>query len=105
MTAYYSFFLFYITYALNASIGYFLNIHTVKSHQTYFISCYVEGTDVFAKAKTGTGKTLAFLIPGVDMLLKELHRYSKQLRAADRQQGNIRENIEKPVLLILSPTR
>ena len=66
---------------------------------------YTGGVDVFAKAKTGTGKTLAFLIPGIDMLLKELHRHSKHVRAANRQRGVREDRIEKPLLLILSPTR
>ena len=60
---------------------------------------------MFAKAKTGTGKTLAFLIPGIEILLKELHRYAKQIRANERQGGLIKEEIEKPLFLILSPTR
>ena len=58
--------------------------------------------DVFAKAKTGTGKTLAFLIPGIEMLIQELRRYEKFVRAASRQGM---APYEKPLLLILSPTR
>jgi ATP-dependent RNA helicase MSS116 len=49
----------------------------------------LKGIDVFTKAKTGTGKTLAFLIPSIEVLLaaraKALH--------------------PKPMMLVLSPTR
>jgi ATP-dependent RNA helicase MSS116 len=31
----------------------------------------ISGTDVMVKAKTGTGKTLGFLIPTIDMMLKD----------------------------------
>ena len=35
----------------------------------HLISTPLQGTDVLAKAKTGTGKTLGFLIPSVEVLL------------------------------------
>ena len=38
--------------------------------QAMTIPTSCEGRDVLAKAKTGTGKTLAFLIPTIDRILK-----------------------------------
>jgi Rad3-related DNA helicase len=49
----------------------------------------IQGTDVLAKAKTGTGKTLAFLIPSIEVLL---HTPPPPLAGAIR-------------VLCLSPTR
>src|ERR1700684_4336577 len=39
--------------------------------QAQAIPCALEGKDVLATAQTGTGKTLAFLIPIIDMLQRE----------------------------------
>lgn len=49
----------------------------------------LKGHDALVKAKTGTGKTVGFLVPAVEILLKE--------RAANRG--------PQPRILILSPTR
>jgi len=38
----------------------------------------LEGKDVLATAQTGTGKTLAFLIPVIEQLLKEKRRESRR---------------------------
>jgi len=51
----------------------------------------LKGHDVLVKAKTGTGKTLGFLVPSIEVLLKA--------RAVQRGGG------EQPRILILSPTR
>jgi ATP-dependent RNA helicase MSS116 len=64
----------------------------------------LKGNDVFVKSKTGTGKTLAFLIPGIEMLLKELQRHAKDERAAGRGDSSVPSNAS-PLLLVLSPTR
>jgi len=39
--------------------------------QAQAIPCALEGKDVLATAQTGTGKTLAFLIPIIEMLQRE----------------------------------
>jgi ATP-dependent RNA helicase MSS116 len=59
----------------------------------------LQGHDVLAKAKTGTGKTLAFLVPSVEMLLQE------RARVEQFRRSNPRANLAAPKVLILSPTR
>ncbi len=39
--------------------------------QVQAIPCALEGKDVLATAQTGTGKTLAFLVPVIEMLQRE----------------------------------
>ncbi|KAJ1405091.1 P-loop containing nucleoside triphosphate hydrolase protein [Ochromonadaceae sp. CCMP2298] len=48
----------------------------------------LQGHDVLVKARTGTGKTLAFLVPAIEVLIKERNRAAPE-----------------PRVLILSPTR
>ena len=45
----------------------------------------LNGTDVLVKAKTGTGKTLGFLIPAIDLLIYEKIRVAQVQRAAARE--------------------
>ncbi|KAJ1416196.1 myc-regulated DEAD/H box 18 RNA helicase-like protein, partial [Ochromonadaceae sp. CCMP2298] len=54
----------------------------------------LNGSDVLVKAKTGTGKTLAFMIPGIEILTKERARIAS---------AGSREPV--PRILVLSPTR
>jgi ATP-dependent RNA helicase MSS116 len=56
--------------------------------QSLCISSAIEGRDLFGKAKTGGGKTLAFLIPVIERTLRENKTNSKRIST-----------------LILSPTR
>ena len=51
---------------------------------------------------TGTGKTLAFLIPAIEVLIREKARHSKGDRAAARE-GSVAG--PAPLVLVLSPTR
>ncbi len=51
----------------------------------------LKGHDALVKAKTGTGKTVGFLVPAIEVLIKE-----------KRRTGN---NLPAPKILILSPTR
>jgi ATP-dependent RNA helicase DDX56/DBP9 len=53
--------------------------------------CFQEGTDLVAQAKTGSGKTFAYLLP----LLQKLLRLSSE--------GSVRKSA--PNALILVPTR
>jgi ATP-dependent RNA helicase DDX56/DBP9 len=57
----------------------------------YQMICFQEGKDVVAKAKTGSGKTFAYLLP----LLHELLKLSSE--------GRIRKSA--PNALVLVPTR
>ena len=73
-----------------------MNIHTMTHVQRLTINECLDGTDVIAQAKTGTGKTLAFLMPIVQRILRDpdLERRSRARAGV----GDIRA-------LIISPTR
>src|ERR1700722_14834347 len=47
--------------------------------QVQAIPCALEGKDVLATAQTGTGKTLAFLIPVIEMLQRESAKKARVL--------------------------
>ncbi len=64
----------------------------------------LKGHDVLVKAKTGTGKTVGFLVPAIEVLIKERHRVSKIDRSQARQNGQPND-FPVPRILILSPTR
>ena len=70
----------------------------------------MKGVDALVKAKTGTGKTLAFLIPAIEMLIRAKHRIEKLNRANKRETNVISSSssfslLPNPRILILSPTR
>jgi ATP-dependent RNA helicase MSS116, mitochondrial len=48
-----------------------MGIHTMTEVQRMTINECLDGTDVIAQARTGTGKTLAFLMPIVQRMLKD----------------------------------
>ncbi|PYH49651.1 DEAD/DEAH box helicase [Aspergillus saccharolyticus JOP 1030-1] len=73
-----------------------MNITTMTEVQSQTISHTLDGSDCLGLAKTGTGKTLAFLIPVVQKVLEGLPRG----RAAKR---NMRA--EDVRAIIISPTR
>ncbi|KAK1386302.1 RNA helicase [Heracleum sosnowskyi] len=54
----------------------------------------LEGKDIIARAKTGTGKTLAFGIPII-----------KRLTEDDQESGSMRRSSRLPRALVLAPTR
>ncbi|KIX03401.1 uncharacterized protein Z518_06953 [Rhinocladiella mackenziei CBS 650.93] len=70
-----------------------MNIHTMTEVQRMTINECLDGSDVIAQARTGTGKTLAFLMPIVQRLLKH-----DDLRKRPATIDDIRA-------LIISPTR
>mmetsp|Transcript_21286 Transcript_21286/g.32768 ORF Transcript_21286/g.32768 Transcript_21286/m.32768 type:complete len:691 (+) Transcript_21286:213-2285(+) len=70
-----------------------MGIETMSEIQSKTWEAAVSGKDVLGRARTGTGKTLAFLLPGVEQILQR--RDAKLRKRADHQ-------IE---MLILSPTR
>jgi len=62
---------------------------TMTKVQAASLPVVLEGTDVLVKAKTGTGKTLAFLIPTIELMI--------------RNKNSLQEN--DIGILIISPTR
>lgn len=62
---------------------------TMTKVQAASLPIVLEGTDVLVKAKTGTGKTLAFLIPTIELMI--------------RNRSSLKEN--DIGILIISPTR
>lgn len=72
-----------------------------------------EKTDLLVKAKTGTGKTIAFLVPAIEARLGQIEREARKSRinpgsrADDNEAGRNRREITKKYAgtLIISPTR
>lgn len=61
--------------------------------------------DLMVKAKTGTGKTLGFLIPAVEARLKTLQRSRKDGKDGSSRFGGDRFASSHAGILIISPTR
>jgi len=73
-----------------------MNITTMTEVQKMTLNHCLDGSDVIAQARTGTGKTLAFLLPIVQRILRDPNL---ERRNGDRASvGDIRA-------LIISPTR
>lgn len=72
-----------------------MGIHTMTEVQRMTINECLDGTDVIAQAKTGTGKTLAFLMPIIQRLLRD----------PELKSGRRRAQIGDTQALIISPTR
>lgn len=70
-----------------------MGIHTMTEVQRMTINECLDGTDVIAQARTGTGKTLAFLMPIVQRMLRDPKFASQRPSIADTR------------ALIISPTR
>jgi ATP-dependent RNA helicase MSS116, mitochondrial len=73
-----------------------MGIHTMTDVQRLTINECLDGADVIAQAKTGTGKTIAFLMPIVQRILRDPNLESRTRTRASA--GDIRA-------LIISPTR
>jgi ATP-dependent RNA helicase RhlE len=72
---------------------------TLTPIQARAISPALEGKDVIGTAQTGTGKTLAFLIPIIEMLRAEAPK-------ADSRPDSVKTYVPKSVrALVLLPTR
>ncbi|KAJ9286023.1 putative ATP-dependent RNA helicase mss116, mitochondrial [Paecilomyces variotii] len=78
-----------------------MNIKTMTEVQSLTINETLKGDDVLAQAKTGTGKTLAFLVPVMQNILKDK---SLERRSSDRR-GFGRSTPTDIRAIIISPTR
>jgi ATP-dependent RNA helicase MSS116 len=76
-----------------------MRIKFMSQVQHASLPAILQGHDMLAKAKTGTGKTVAFLVPAVEMLLKERAQMEK------RRSTHPFLVPPSPKVLILSPTR
>ena len=74
-----------------------LGFETPTPVQAAAIPQGLAGKDVIATAQTGTGKTLAFLIPGAQLLIKEI--------IAAKSAGPEHRQSRQPAILVLVPTR
>lgn len=70
-----------------------MNIHTMTEVQRMTINECLDGSDVVAQARTGTGKTLAFLTPIVQRMLRDPNFNTRRASIRDTR------------ALIISPTR
>ncbi|KAK4165888.1 ATP-dependent RNA helicase [Cladorrhinum sp. PSN259] len=83
--------------ALVSAITQGMNYETMTEVQSMAISPALSGKDIVAQAKTGTGKTLAFLVPIINRIL------DAQPQLADRRVGRTRPDDVRAI--IISPTR
>ncbi|KAK3990094.1 P-loop containing nucleoside triphosphate hydrolase protein [Cladorrhinum sp. PSN332] len=79
--------------AITRGMGY----ENMTEVQSMTISPALSGKDIVAQAKTGTGKTLAFLVPIINRIL------DAQPQLADRRAGRTRPDDVRAI--IISPTR
>ncbi|KAJ4359668.1 uncharacterized protein N0V89_000224 [Didymosphaeria variabile] len=76
-----------------------MKLETMTDVQTRTINEALSGVDVIAQAKTGTGKTLGFLIPVVQRILQN------DPTLAERSRGYKRAKPDDIRAIIISPTR
>ncbi|CAG8961950.1 hypothetical protein HYFRA_00013730 [Hymenoscyphus fraxineus] len=72
--------------------------HTMTSVQTMTINEALKGTDIIAQARTGTGKTLGFLVPTLQNILARDPDLAVKKRYSRHRASDIRA-------IIISPTR
>lgn len=79
---------------------------TMTPVQQAAIPVVLQGQDIVVKAKTGTGKTVAFLVPAIDILIKERVHHRKNSRTLSRDGQTVSvPALPRPIILVLSPTR
>ncbi|KXS20208.1 DEAD-domain-containing protein [Gonapodya prolifera JEL478] len=80
-----------------------MGIKTLFPVQVESFEPVMEGKDIIARAKTGTGKTLSFVLP----ILEKLRRHDSLLGSAEEPQHHRRHNQQThgPRVLVLAPTR
>lgn len=69
-----------------------------------------EGKDLLVRAKTGTGKTLAFLVPGIERRVRTLERLAEEVVGKEGGRGELVRMVnqlakESMGVLVISPTR
>ncbi|KAG0649212.1 ATP-dependent RNA helicase [Hyphodiscus hymeniophilus] len=72
--------------------------HTMTQVQSLTINQALQGTDIIAQAKTGTGKTIGFLLPLIQNILKKSPELASRQRYSKARTSDIRA-------IIISPTR
>lgn len=78
-----------------------MGLETMTEVQQATINTALQGTDIIAQAKTGTGKTLAFLLP----ILQNIIKVDPQLANRNYSRRGSRTTADDIRALIISPTR
>lgn len=79
-----------------------MNLTNMTEVQTATINQALNGNDILAQAKTGTGKTLGFLIPVLQNILKQDPALGERGRGYSRKPRSSADDIRA---IIISPTR
>lgn len=87
--------------ALTGSMG----LETMTEVQTATINEALKGTDIIAQAKTGTGKTLGFLIPVLQNIISEDPTLARHEGGSGYRSRGPRTTADDIRALIISPTR
>lgn len=78
-----------------------MGLETMTEVQSKTINSAIKGTDIIAQAKTGTGKTVAFLLP----VLQNIINVDPDLAKSVRGRRGPRSTADDIRALIISPTR
>ncbi|KAG9901230.1 DEAD-domain-containing protein, partial [Aureobasidium melanogenum] len=81
-----------------------MGLENMTEVQTATINQALNGNDILAQAKTGTGKTLGFLIPVLQNILKQDPSLGERSRGYAARRGN-RTTADDIRAIIVSPTR
>ncbi|KAH0194630.1 DEAD-domain-containing protein, partial [Aureobasidium melanogenum] len=81
-----------------------MGLENMTEVQTATINQALNGNDILAQAKTGTGKTLGFLIPVLQNILKQDASLGERSRGYAARRGN-RTTADDIRAIIVSPTR
>ncbi|ESZ93431.1 hypothetical protein SBOR_6173 [Sclerotinia borealis F-4128] len=75
-----------------------MKLETMTEVQTLTINQALKGADIIAQARTGTGKTIGFLLPTIQNILEKSPELASRQRSSRAKSSDIRA-------LIISPTR
>ncbi|KAI9642160.1 hypothetical protein NHQ30_008962 [Ciborinia camelliae] len=75
-----------------------MKLETMTEVQTMTINQGLQGTDIIAQARTGTGKTIGFLLPTIQNILEKSPELATRQRYSRARASDIRA-------IIISPTR
>ncbi|KAJ8059277.1 hypothetical protein OCU04_012242 [Sclerotinia nivalis] len=75
-----------------------MKLETMTEVQTLTINQALQGTDIIAQARTGTGKTIGFLLPTIQNILEKSPELASRQRYSRARASDIRA-------IIISPTR